>query len=84
MAMWQAWKSPEDFWRSVERRLSDLEFPYLAFATRSDVPINRRHYERVRGILEHLLTDRMATRVVFTTPEDALSRLGFRMVPETA
>ena len=74
--MYDFWQRPEDFWAAAFETLTLLELPYLSFSIRSDLPI-RRHERRIfEGIVQHLRSDPRASRFVFTTPEDALRRLG--------
>lgn len=74
--MWDSRWSPATFWQAAERLLARLDHPYLAFAVRSDIPVHPVEMERLRAILEHPLTRPLAKRLVFTTPQDALQRLG--------
>lgn len=84
LAMSRPWRTPRDFWGAVERRLAELDLTYLAFATRSDVPLRPRMWKQVRDILDLLLTDPLAERLAFTTPEGALSSLGLLPAAEIA
>jgi hypothetical protein len=76
LSIWRDWRSPRDFWDSAFEGAGELESPYLAFAIRSDTPLRRDLHRRMDGILRHLLQDPRAGRLVFTTPEDTLRRLG--------
>jgi hypothetical protein len=70
LKMYGDWQRPADLWHSAFASLTELEHRYLAFAIRSDMqPL----VERFMGALfEHP----EARRLVFTTPDDALLRLG--------
>jgi hypothetical protein len=76
LAMWRSWRSPADFWNSAFASLEELEYPYLAFAIRSDIGIRPESEAGFKGIVASLFERREAKRLVFTTPEDALRRLG--------
>jgi hypothetical protein len=76
LAMWLDWRSPADFWNSAFASLEELEYPYLAFAIRSDIGIRSKSKAGFEGIVASLFEHREAKRLVFTTPEDALRRLG--------
>jgi hypothetical protein len=76
MAMWRPWRSAQDFWNAAERRLEMLKAPYLAFALRTDVPIRSSEWPQTRKILDYVLNDSLATRLLFTTPKRALLHLG--------
>lgn len=69
LRMWD-WPDPIGLWDSAFASLEELEYQYLAFAIRSDMePI-------VDGVMSALEEHPQGRRVVFTTPEDALARLG--------
>jgi hypothetical protein len=71
--MWD-WPSPIGLWESAFASLEELEHHYLAFAIRSDME------PMVDGVMSALEEHPQARRLVFTTPEDALARLG--LLPE--
>jgi hypothetical protein len=70
LALWLDWRSLADLWDSAFASLEEIEFPYLAFAIRSDMQ------PRVDGAIATLSEHPQAGRLVFTTPEDALRRMG--------
>ena len=74
--MYKDWRTPQDLWDSAFASLSELEHPYLAFAIRSDTPIHPEHRPRFEGIMASLFERPEAGRLVFTTPEEALRRMG--------
>lgn len=82
LAMWLDWRSPADFWNSAFASLEELEYPYLAFAIRSDIGIRPETQAGFEGIVASLFEHREAKRLVFTTPEDALRRLGLQLGPQ--
>ena len=69
LRMWD-WPSPIGLWESAFASLEKLEHHYLAFAIRSDME------PMVDGVMSALEEHPQARRLVFTTPEDALARLG--------
>lgn len=76
LTMFRQWTSPGAYWDMVERHVESLQRPYLAFAIRSGDPAAADE-TRVRTILEHLLTHRLARRLRFTDPESGLRQLGY-------
>ncbi len=74
LAMWKPWRSPQDFWASVEENLGEIDVPYLAFAIRSDVLLRPAMAGTFEGIVNHLLESPLARRLAFTTPADGLAR----------
>jgi len=78
LAMWRDWRSPRDFWRAAFDATEAGDPAYLAFAIRSDTPVHRNLRERFEGIMAALPHHPEADRLVFTTPEDALRRMGLR------
>jgi len=70
------WRSPADFWDSAFAAVDDQELPYLALGLRTDVLAYDDRRRRFHEIMQHLETDPRASRLVFTTPEDALHRMG--------
>jgi hypothetical protein len=76
--MWQEWRSPADFWDAAFAAAEELDRPYMAFAVRSSTPIRADLSERFDAILEHLLTDPRARRLVFTTPQEMFNGVGTR------
>lgn len=76
LAMWRDWRSPRHFWNAVFESIRGVERPYLAFAIRSDTPVTPWAARRFDAIMSALDEDPRAERLVFTTPEDALRRLG--------
>jgi hypothetical protein len=76
LAMWREWRSPADFWASAEERLREIRLPYLVFTVRSEWPIVPALRARIEPILEHLLVHPLGRRLVFTTPDDLVRRLG--------
>jgi len=76
LAPWLDWRTPVDFWDSAFGSLEDLPSPYLAFAIRSDLPLRRQQRERFDRIMASLRERPEGQRVVVTTPEDAVRRLG--------
>ncbi|HET7237255.1 MAG TPA: hypothetical protein VFK59_12585 [Actinomycetota bacterium] len=70
LRLWNDWPPMTDLWDAAFASLDEVELPYLAFAIRSDMePL----LERAIAPLEQ---HPQAGRLVFTTPEDALARLG--------
>lgn len=78
LAMWLDWRTPADFWNSAFASLDEVDYPYLAFAVRSDIGIRSETRAGFEGIVASLFERREASRLVFTTPEDALRRLGLQ------
>ncbi len=76
LAMWRDWRTPAAFWDSAFGALRELERPYLAFAIRSDTPVRPSLAERFDRIMAALPERPEAGRLVFTTPPDALLRMG--------
>jgi hypothetical protein len=76
LAMWLDWRSPADFWNSAFASLDEVDYPYLAFAVRSDIGIRSKSRAGFEGIMASLFEHPEARRLVFTTPEDALRLLG--------
>lgn len=76
LAMWKDWRSPEAFWGSAFASLMHLDRPYLAFAIRSDTGSRPVLGARFDAIMDRLVADPRGKRLVFTTPEDALRRMG--------
>ena len=68
--MWAEWPPPIDMWEAAFASLEELQYPYLAFAIRSDME------PFVEGVMSALEEHPHAGRLVFTTPEDTLARLG--------
>jgi hypothetical protein len=70
------WRSPADFWDSAFAAIDEQEQPYLALGLRTDLLARDDRSRLFHEIMQHLETDPRAKRLVFTTPEDALHRLG--------
>lgn len=79
LAMWRDWRSPRHFWDAVFDSIQGVEHPYLAFAIRSDTPIHEWAARRFEGIMAALPDHPEAGRLVFTTPEDVLRRMGLEL-----
>lgn len=69
------WRSGAQFWDAAQRHVAQLDQPYLAFAVRSHLPINRQRLANFRRVFNHLGATSVAGRLQFTTAEDALHRL---------
>jgi hypothetical protein len=73
LRLWDA--HPDRIWDAAFASLAEIAHPYLAFGLRSDM-----QREVIRA-LESLAVRPEARKVVFTTPEDTLERLG--LIPES-
>jgi hypothetical protein len=77
--MWPA----QPFWRSVEDYLEATDRPHLAFAVRSDAPIRPSSIAAFDEKIAMLLELPLAKRLVFTTPDDLVSRIGAGVAART-
>jgi hypothetical protein len=70
LRLWMNWPPPGHLWDAAFSSLRELSHPYLAFANRTNsAPV-------IEGIVSALERHPDASRLVFTTPDDALERLG--------
>jgi hypothetical protein len=65
----------ETFWRILERDLSAMARPYLAFAVRSDMPLRPDLDGSVEEKLAALVASPLVRKLEFTTPEAVVPRV---------
>jgi hypothetical protein len=70
--MWPA----RPFWEGVEGYLEAADRPHLTFAVRSDAPIRASSIAAFDDKIAMLLDLPLAKRLVFTTPDDLVARMG--------
>jgi hypothetical protein len=78
--MWPA----QPFWRGVEDYLEATDRPHLAFAVRSDAPIRPSSIAAFDEKIAMLLELPLAKRLVFTTPDDLVTKAGAGVAAKTA
>ncbi len=72
LAMWKNWKAPNTFDRMLDRAISEQAHPYLAFAIRSCIGIDRS-FDSVDDSLRALLRHPERKRFIFSTPAETLA-----------
>jgi hypothetical protein len=81
LSMWQTWEAPNSFDTMLDRAISAQARPYLAFSIRSSIGIGQSA-EAVDACLRALMTHRLRSRFVFSTPGEALTLLNAPEISE--
>jgi len=71
----RGWSSPGACWEIAERRLAEMERPYLAFTIRSDITLGPR-FGSTDLVLRSLLNRPSVKQLAFTSPRRVLASLG--------
>jgi len=75
--------SERTFTTVTETILNSLEPKYLALVVRSESPLFGQQLKNIKSNFQHLMNHKFAKRFVFSTPEEALRRLGYLKERET-
>jgi hypothetical protein len=73
--MWNRWSPPDTFDRMLDRALAAQRRPYLAFAIRTNLGVDREVFEAIDTCLQALLAHPVASCFVFCGPTSALALL---------
>ncbi len=74
LSMWRTWSGKDHYGAMLDRAIALQERPYLAFAVRSDMNVERYH-QAYESCLNALLEHPAASRFVFCSPRDAMRYL---------
>lgn len=69
---------PWIFRKLVNQQLKKLNQPYLAIVSRVDISIKKDTYHHMCANLRYLLTFQHASRLRFSTPDEAMALLGYQ------